>query len=215
MILLVAAQKGGVGKSTTAVNIAAVLAQQGHEPLLFDADEQPTATQWWAERGINYPEHPKVHSRQAYGDIHELLPSLDHDFIIVDAAGHDSVEMRSAMSVCDVLLIPFRPSQPDLNTLPHMSLVISKAQSINPDMKAFAFLSIAPTNHMLKSIEESKQAIAEFGNITLVDAVIYERSIYSNCMSEGLGVVEMVGNSPSVTKAKTEITNLVKEVLHG
>lgn len=216
-IILIASQKGGVGKSTTAVNVAAVLAQQGETPLLFDADEQPTATAWWAERGIAYPNLPVILSRQEYGEIDHVLSNLSsqHNYIIVDAAGHDSVEMRAAMLVCDILLIPFKSSQADLNTLPHMIEVVRKAKLVNDKLKVYAFLSIAPTNSKRKEVEQSQAAISEFSEITLLNTIVHDRAVYITSMSDGIGVVEMSGKSPSEEKSREEMLSLVKEVLNG
>ncbi len=50
MIILIGSQKGGCGKSTTAVNICAELASQGHDVVLVDADRQCTSANWAMDR---------------------------------------------------------------------------------------------------------------------------------------------------------------------
>jgi chromosome partitioning protein len=212
-IILVASQKGGVGKSTVITNIAAALALSGVVPYLVDADEQPTSSEWGAGRIRDYPDSPSIIFSQDYGEIDWLLESLDNDIILVDSAGHASVEMRSAMSVCDILLCPFKASQADLNTIPYMSEVVKQAKWINPKLKALAFINQAPTNPAMNSIAQAKALIAEYSEFMLLDTVIYHRDVYLSAMSIGLGVVEMAGKSASEVKAKNEITALTQEIL--
>ena len=121
MILLIGSQKGGCGKSTTAASICAELAAQGKDVVLVDADRQSTAANWAADRQGNEA-LPIVHCIQKYDNIRQTLLDLDkrYGFVVVDAAGRDSRELRTGMTAANVLLVPFRPSQPDLDTLPYM-----------------------------------------------------------------------------------------------
>ena len=128
MIILIGSQKGGCGKSTTAVNICAELASLGNDVVLVDADRQCTAANWISDR-LSKPNVPKVHCVQKYDNIRETLLDLNqrYGFVVVDAAGRDSRELRTGMTACHVLIVPFRPSQPDLDTLPKLREIISQA----------------------------------------------------------------------------------------
>jgi chromosome partitioning protein len=217
MIISIASQKGGPGKSTTAVNLCACLAMRGETPLLIDADEQTTTSDWCAGRSLSHPDAPNILLRQELGEIDELLEQLNpqHKFIIVDSAGHASVEMRSSFAVCDIMLIPFRPSQADLNTLIYMNDVVKRAKLINPSMVAYAFINQAPTNINAKHTTHAKEFISQFPDISLLNSVVGYRQIYMDSIAEGLGVVEMPSSEPSDIKAREEITALVDEVCNG
>ena len=212
MIVLIGSQKGGCGKSTTAVNICAQLAKNGHDVVLVDADRQCTAANWAMDRADNQA-LPTVHCVQKYENIRDTLLDLDkrYEYVIVDAAGRDSRELRTGMTAAHVLIVPFRPSQPDLDTLPKMQEVIIQAKDLNPELVVHGILTMAPTNPVVNEVAEAYEYLKDYPEIQLLDtAIIRDRKVYRDAMSEGMGVIEM--RNP---KAADEIESLVREVFNG
>ncbi|MBE0436411.1 MAG: AAA family ATPase [Methylomicrobium sp.] len=209
MIILIGSQKGGCGKSTTAVNVCAELAGRGHDVVLVDADRQCTAANWAMDRAEN-TKLAKVHCVQKYENIRETLLDLDkrYEYVIVDAAGRDSRELRTGMTAAHVLIVPFRPSQPDLDTLPNMQEIITQAKDLNPSLKVFGLITMAPTNPVIHEEADARECLNDYPEINLLSTMIRDRKVYRDAMSEGLGVVEM--DNP---KAKAEIKKIVVEVL--
>jgi chromosome partitioning protein len=211
MIILIGSQKGGCGKSTTAVNLCAELAGRGHDVVLVDADRQCTAANWAMDR-IENPALAKVHCVQKYESIRDTLLDLDkrYGYVVVDAAGRDSRELRTGMTAAHILIVPFRPSQPDLDTLATMQDIITQAKDINPNLQVYGLITMAPTNPIIHEEADARDCLNDYPEIKLLTTMIRDRKVYRDAMSDGLSVVEM--DNP---KAKAEIKQLIEEVLYG
>ena len=209
MIILIGSQKGGCGKSTTAVNMSAELAGRGHDVVLVDADRQCTSANWAMDR-VENPVLAKVHCIQKYENIRDTLLDLDqrYEYVIVDAAGRDSRELRTGMTAANILIVPFRPSQPDLDTLPNMQEIIIQAKDLNPDLKVYGLITMAPTNPIIHEEADARECLIDYPEIKLLATMIRDRKVYRDAMSDGLSVVEM--DNP---KAKAEIKKLIEEIL--
>jgi chromosome partitioning protein len=207
MILLVAAEKGGVGKSTIATNLAVHLANQGVDVILLDTDGQATAARF-VERRNEANHTPVVPCVQRTGEVASTLRDLARRYqvVLVDAGGRDSREMRSAMAVASLLLVPTKASQADLETFPKVNELIGLARGLNPELKAVAVLSMAPSNPMIREVEDAKELLAEFDQLELADTVIRDRKIYRDALLAGKGVTEL-DNS----QARAEIQLLAQE----
>lgn len=210
MVILIGSQKGGCGKSTTAVNLSAALANNGQDIVLVDADRQCTSSNWAMDRQEERPDYPVIHNVQKYENIRNALLDLNkrYETVIVDAAGRDSRELRTGMTAADILIVPFRPSQPDLDTLPRLQEIITQAKDLNSELTVYGLLTMAPTNPAVHEIEEAQDYLNDYPEIDLLNTIVRDRKVYRDAMGEGLGVVEM--NNP---KAKQEIQDLVQEVL--
>ena len=208
MIILIGSQKGGCGKSTIAINIAAYLANHNHDIVLVDADPQQSAANWVRDR--DETNLPKVHCIQRYGDIKNTLKDLDsrYDHVIVDVAGHDSKELRTAMLVAHYLVVPFRPSQFDLDTLPHLSELIDQAQCFNENLQPFGLLTLAPTNPSVSEVQQANEYLSDFPLFKALSSVIHDRKVYRDVTGDGKGVIESTN-----PKAIDEFNNLMKELL--
>ena len=211
MIILIGSQKGGCGKSTISVNIAVEMMNQGKDVVLVDADRQSTSSNWVLDRDTN-DGTKNIPSVQKYENIRSTLEELNHRYevVIVDCAGRDSKEFRTGVTIADLLITPFKASQPDLDTLPHLvEKIISPARDFNESLKCYALLTMLPTNPTISEKQEAEDYFYDFKEyFTLMKSSICERKVYRDCMSEGLGVVEMAN-----VKAKKEIIDLTNEIL--
>lgn len=207
MIVLVGAEKGGVGKSTLASNLAVHLAHHEVDVVLVDTDGQATCARF-IERRDEAGIHPPVPCVQRTGDVASTLRDLARRYqvIVVDAGGRDSRELRTALGVANLLLTPIRASQADLETLPKVNEIVGLARGLNPELKAAAVLSMAPSNPVIREVEDARELLAEFDQLELADTVIRDRKVYRDALLGGHGVVEL-DNS----QARAEIQLLAQE----
>lgn len=207
MIVLIAAEKGGVGKSTIASNLAVHLAHRGVDTVLLDTDAQATCARF-VERRDEAGIAPAVPCVQRTGEVSATLRDLAkrYQVVVVDAGGRDSREMRSAMAVANLLLTPIRASQADLETLPKINELIGLARGLNPELKASAVLSMAPTNPTIREVEDARELLAQFDQLQLAETVVRDRKVYRDALLGGQGVVELAN-----TQARAEIQLLGQE----
>lgn len=212
MIILIGGQKGGCGKTNTATNLAAHLVNQGKDLILVDTDRaQNSSAKWAARRRIQNTVKP-VNCVLAHDDIRGTIDDLNkrYELILIDAGGRDSIEFRTALTVADICLTPFVPSQHDIDTLPLVNDVIAQSKVFNPNLKAFALLSNCPQNKKArdKRLSQIAEIFTELEEFSLLETQIINRISYTDTASSGLGVVEMQDD-----KAKIEIEKLCEEVL--
>jgi len=206
MIVLLGSQKGGCGKSTLATNIAATLAHSA-DVVLLDADTQGTSAQWSQDR--EETDLPKVACVQKYGNVTRTIKDLAgrYDHVVIDAGGHDSQELRTALLAADLVLCPFRPSQADVDTASHLADVTTQAKDFNKGLQVSAVLALCPTNPVIKEIQEAREYLQDIDGLKVLNCHIYDRKVYRDALSTGQGVVESKNK-----KAAAEIRNLVKVI---
>ena len=209
-IIMFGGEKGGSGKSTTATNIAVYLVHEGLDVLLLDADKQATSSKFIGRR--NEAGYKEIHLAQRLGDIYKSAMDFGkrYQVVIIDAGGRDSKELRSGMVATDLLYVPNKASQADLETLPVVDELISLSRGMNPTLIARALLCMAPTNERIREIDDARELLLQFPELPLTDCIIHERKIYRDALTLGAGVVEMTNMA-----AKAEIQLLGQEILYG
>lgn len=207
-IILIGGEKGGSGKSTTATNLAVFLKMEGFDVMLLDADKQATSTKWVGRR--NDAGYPEIHSAQKLGDIYKTAIDLGgrYEFVIIDAGGRDSRELRTGMVAADVLYIPIKASQADLETLPVVDELVRLSHGMNPGLLARTLLCMAPTNERIKEVDDAQALLVDFPELPLSGCIIRERKVYRDALLLGKGVVEMKNGD-----ARAEIQLLGQEIL--
>ena len=146
MITVVGGTKGGSGKSTVATNLTVMLAAAGRDVLLVDADDQETSTDFTAMRNETRPGGAgytcvAVTGRNVLTEVKRLADKYQE--VVIDTGGRDTASQRAALAICDTYLVPFAPRSFDVWTLDKVADLIEEARSINPDLRALAFINRA------------------------------------------------------------------------
>lgn len=208
MILAVGNVKGGVGKTTIAVNLAIALSHSGRDVLLIDGDEQATAvafTELRSEQKNGKPGYTVVslHGAAIRTQVRQLAPKYAD--IVIDVGGRDTGSLRAALTVADVVLVPVQPRSFDLWGVDQTAELIKEAREINEDLRAISVINAA--DPIGKDNEAAAQALREINGIELAPGFIVRRKAFPNAAAAGLSVLEY--DDP---KAIEEFSHLAKFV---
>ena len=211
MIIVVGNHKGGTSKSTLAVNLAVEYQHKGRKVIILETDPTvSTASQWAADRE-NTTREPITTVRKT-GRLGSTIDDLaaTYDIVIIDTAGKDSTELRSAAHRADLLLVPTSTTVADLDATRIFLSWMDEARDMNPALKMLVVISKAPTYWHSNHVQTATAALAEIPKeieFDLADTVIHHRNVYAQALSEGLSVVE--SDNP---KAKSAIPLTTQEI---
>ncbi len=208
MIICLAGQKGGSGKTTTAINLAAWWQSQGHRVLLVDADPQGSARTWGEVAfELNLPCPTIVAMGQG---LHrpEQLPALatSYDIVLIDCPPRHGLILRSALMVADFALLPCGPSTVDAWALAETIDLIAEAQTIRPHLLARILITRKASG---TSLGRSAREVLANGGLELMNTELGYRVAYQESPAAGLGVTQYEPSS----KAAREIEALAAELI--
>ena len=207
MILTVGNTKGGVGKTTIAVNLAVMRVASGRDVLLVDGDEQGTASlfsQLRAEQ-LGVAGYTAVSLKGASVRTQVLQLQGKYDDIIIDVGGRDTGSLRAALIVSNVLLVPVQPRSFDLWALDQVADLAKEAAVINPTLRVVAFLNGADAQG--KDNQEALEAMSAVPGVEVASTVLVRRKAYPNAASSGRGITEALVKD---AKAIEELTTLAE-----
>ena len=212
MIYTVGNTKGGVGKTTLAVNLAIARALAGRDVWLIDGDRQGTAQMAISIRA-DAGHTPNI-ACASYPDGATLRAQVKHqaakfEDIIIDAGGRDSTALRAALVLTDVLIIPFQPRSYDVWALNDMAVLIDEARSVRDGLRAVAILNCADSGDVSIDNAEAAEAVADYPQLEYLATPIRRRKSFANAAGQGLSVLEF---KPTDKKAVHELNTLINEL---
>lgn len=189
MIITVGGIKGGSGKSLAATNLHILRRLAGYDALLVDADDQASAAEFVAQREeLGHGTVPCVQLQgKAVRDQVRQLATRYSD-IIIDTGGRDTASQRAALTISDLLLLPFQPGNFDVWTLERVEALVEDARGINEHLKAVAYISRGlPQGEDNRSAAELLRASKV---IVMSDVVLTNRKGFNAAAGDGLAIVE-------------------------
>ncbi len=209
MIVSVLNTKGGVGKTTLALNLALAQALAGRKVWLIDGDRQATAQQAIAQR-IEAGREPAI-AVAHYPDGAMLRAQVQQqgnhfEDIVIDAGGRDSTALRAALMLSDVVIVPFQPRSFDVWGVADMATLAAEAHAMRDGLRVLAVLSCADSQG--NDNQDAADSIKDNPGLEYLDAPIGRRKAIAEAAGGGLSIFEVSGH----LKAKAEMRALVDSV---
>lgn len=203
-IITVAQQKGGSGKTTIAVNLAVALRARGHSVALLDTDPQGSMGRWFLERLDRVGEDDLLEftTSSAWGASYESEKlKKKHDFVIIDTPPKIDSDLRPALRVANLVVVPVAASHVDLWATEGV-LDLARRE------KCDTLIVLNRTRPNTRLAVDIAQKALELG-ADVAAAQVTNRVAYAETLGLGLGAPDGSRNPA----ARTEIEALTDEVL--
>lgn len=213
MIIALTGQKGGVGKSTTAICLAVLAMSRGQRVLLVDADPQGTVRTWGdvaAESGAALP--TVVAMGAAMHKPGQLAAMAEgYDLVVIDCPPRHGEIQRSALMVADLAVLPCGPTAVDAWALASTLDVVGEARTLRPELRACVLIT---RKQGRTALGKGARAVLETSGLPVLETEIGYRVAFQEAIAAGQGVTSF---APRDAAAK-EIAKLYAElerVSHG
>jgi len=199
--IAVISQKGGNGKTTIAIHLAA-LATESHKVILMDLDPQGSAIEWASRRGDRPPDITPAHPASLGKEI-DRAGEEGYTLAVIDTAPHADHSALQAARAADLVVIPYRPATFDIAAI-GATLDLCKLAN----KQAVVVLNSAPIRSRV--VDEAIEAIGEKGG-TVCPVIIRQRVAYQHCLIDGRTAGEFEPGGP----AADEIAELLAYLQTG
>ena len=209
-LIALISQKGGSGKTTVAVQLAAGLALEGYRIALADLDPQESASRWAESAPPEAPFAAEVVRLEgsAAAMAKALRPVRNKvDFVIMDCP--PSIEhphTMSALELCDLAIVPVVPSPTDLWATRGIERLILDRRQHRPALRG----ALLPNRVMRTALAGDVLDVLKDFSLPVLDAALAQRSAYASSAVRGTSVF---GLGRSAAAAQDEVTRLVAAVL--
>lgn len=184
-ILTVANRKGGAGKSTCAAHLAIEAVKKNLRVILIDMDPQKTLETWWQKREEENPYLIDTNSEDLINVV-EKLRSQAFDLCIIDTPGDASQNAVAGIKVADLVLIPSKPTAPDLSAIGRTISMVEDSQ------KKFVFV-LTQGIIRAKATLQAASVLSQFGAVA--PSVVSNRTSYASAMGQGISAVSIDKNA--------------------
>lgn len=206
MIISFLNQKGGVGKTTLAINTAACLVARKQRVLLIDADPQQTAAQWASLRDDTPFTVASLARPHMARDAMRL--AADYAYTIIDGPARGQDIAHSVVIASDVVIVPIEPGGPSLWAAADTVAAVNNGRALKEHLDAAFLVSRKHGNTVLG--REAK-AYAQDEGVPLLKTEILARIAYAEALTAGKTIFEWARTSP----AARDIDKLVKEIIRN
>jgi len=211
-IIALCGQKGGTGKSTTAIAIAAELHRRKLRVLLVDGDPQGTTSTWAQKAAEAQRSTPMVVAMNARMHLPGQLDVIgrDCDAIVIDCPGRLDAVQRSALMIADVAVLPCGPTGPEAWALTESVELVHEAMAVRPEMKAFVLVARKIVGARIGA--DAHRTFGEWG-LPVLRTELCMRVAFQEAITDGNSVTSYADGEPAGNEVQALVNELWRE--HG